>query len=137
MTHYVTPYSLIEDHILKTLPAKKGASAAETETLIKGLAADIIGLLIRSVDVDEDWYKTRYPDVAHAIDDGLFQSAKHHFIDSGYKEGRIPGEMLVEEDWYLKTYPDVAESIKNGLFETATSHFELYGYKEGRLPQSL
>ncbi len=137
MTHYVTPYSVIEDQIRKGAPAKKPANAAEIEASYKAIIADILGLLLQSVDVDEDWYKTQYPDVADAIEDGLFRSAKHHFIDSGYKEGRIPGVVTVDETWYLSRYPDVAESVKNGLFVSAADHFQLFGYKEGRLPQSI
>jgi hypothetical protein len=97
----------------------------------------VIKLFLRSVEVDERWYKERYPDVAAAIDAGLYRSAKHHFIDSGYFEGRLPGEVAVSEDWYLNSYPDVAEGVKDRLFNSGAEHFRLYGYEEGRLPFPL
>ena len=135
--HYVIPYSIV-----KNLCGRGASSARELDLKAPVGAAnsaitDVIKLFLQSVDVDETWYRTRYPDVAAAIDEGLFKSAKHHFIDSGYFEGRLPGEMAVEEDWYLSTYPDVSEGVKDRLFSSGGEHFKLYGYDEGRLPSPI
>jgi hypothetical protein len=135
--HYVTPYSIV-----KRLYSPGSSSAHELSSKTLGEAAngvitDVIKLFLQSVDVDETWYRARYPDVAAAIDEGLFKSAKHHFIDSGYFEGRLPGEMAVEEDWYLSAYPDVSEGVKDRLFSSGGEHFKLYGYDEGRLPSPI
>jgi hypothetical protein len=128
--HYVIPYSMV-----KKLYVPVSTSVHESDTKApNGVITDVIKLFLQSVDVDETWYRTRYPDVAAAIDEGLFKSAKHHFIDSGYFEGRLPGDMAVEEDWYLSTYPDVSEGVKDRLFSSGGEHFKLYGYDEGRLP---
>ena len=94
----------------------------------------MIQLLLSSIEVNNDWYLAQYPDVAEAIAAGSIASAKQHFIDNGYFEGRLPFAIHVDEEWYLKEYPDVAESIKNGFESSAQEHFVREGYKEGRLP---
>jgi hypothetical protein len=52
--------------------------------------ADALRLFLDSVEVDEDWYRHRYPDVAAAIDMGNLASARQHFVQFGYFEGRDP-----------------------------------------------
>ena len=76
----------------------------------------------------------KYPDVAQAIEDGQFNSAKHHFIENGYFEARFPCEPMVDEAWYLERYPDVAESVRRGDLDSALRHFVVDGHREGRLP---
>jgi (2Fe-2S) ferredoxin len=125
---------MIESLINQSIATISVTNATEAEKVLVKTFDELIKLFLQSVDVDEAWYKRRYPDVADAIEDGLFRSAKHHFISSGYIEGRLPGEVTVDGEWYQKIYPDVAESIRNGLFESAAEHFHLYGYLEGRLP---
>lgn len=95
---------------------------------------EIIRLLLRGTIVDEKWYLTEYPDVAEAIKSGDFKSAKHHFIENGYFEGRRPHQLEVDEEWYLSTYPDVTEGIGAGHISSAQEHFLSNGYAEGRLP---
>src|SRR4051812_8296500 len=72
---------------------------------------DILKILLRSVAVDEAWYLSQYPDIAEAVAGGELKSARQHFIDTGYFEGRLPGPLKVDEAWYLSEYPDVAEGI--------------------------
>jgi hypothetical protein len=93
---------------------------------------DIVRLLLRSVSVDEAWYLTEYPDIAEAIASGDVKSARNHFIDSGYFEGRLPAPIEVDEAWYLSEYPDVAEGIERGEIESARQHFLEHGFEEGR-----
>ncbi len=90
--------------------------------------------LLVHVPLDEEWYLHRYPDVAAAIRAGSIRSARDHFINSGYFEGRWPGPITVDEDWYLATYPEVARAVQDGVVESAQRHFEQNGYKEGRRP---
>jgi hypothetical protein len=97
---------------------------------------DIIRLVLRSVTVDEAWYLTEYPDIAEAVAGGEVKSARHHFIDSGYFEGRLPCPLEVDEAWYLAEYPDVAEGIERGEIQSARQHFLEHGYEEGRLPSA-
>jgi hypothetical protein len=93
---------------------------------------DIVRLLLRSVTFDEAWYLAEYPDIAEAIAAGDVKSARHHFIDSGYFEGRLPAPLEVDEAWYLAEYPDVAEGIERGEIESARQHFLEHGFEEGR-----
>jgi hypothetical protein len=79
-------------------------------------------------------YKRTYEDIGRAIDDGRVRSAKHHFVNDGWLEGRMPFPMQVQEAWYLKNNPDVADYLRRGLLASAQSHFEEDGYREGRLP---
>jgi hypothetical protein len=94
----------------------------------------LIKRLLTVVDVDEDWYLVQYPDVAQAIARGQVASARQHFIDSGYFEGRLPFPISVDEKWYLANYPDVAASVRAGGEPSAQAHFVQGGYREGRLP---
>ena len=50
----------------------------------------IIRLMISGIQVDEEWYLNEYPDIAQAIRDGKVASARQHFIEDGYFEGRRP-----------------------------------------------
>lgn len=91
-------------------------------------------MLLRGVHVDEDWYLRQYPDVRDAVVRGVFRSAKHHFVESGYFEGRKPARVLVDEEWYGRAYPDVGESVEFGELGSCQEHFDRYGESEGRLP---
>lgn len=93
--------------------------------------------ILATVAVDEAWYLKTYGDIADAVRAGTVASARRHFIDDGYFEGRLPGPVTVDEDWYLRTYPDVAESVRHGVFRSAAQHFAEEGYREGRLPHGL
>jgi hypothetical protein len=97
----------------------------------------IIRLLISGIQVDEEWYLQEYGDIAQAIQDGKLTSAKQHFIDDGYFEGRRPFAMPVNEHWYLEQYPDVADSVRKGVVGSAEQHFDEDGYREGRLPYEI
>ena len=95
---------------------------------------EITRLFLRGVSIDEQWYLREYPDVGDAIKNGEFKSAKHHFVENGYFEGRRPHPFEVDEGWYLLTYPDVADGIEAGNITSAQEHFVSNGYAEGRLP---
>lgn len=97
----------------------------------------LIRLMISGIQVDEGWYLQEYADIARAIQDGKLASAKQHFIDDGYFEGRRPFAMPVDERWYLERYPDVADSVRKGVVGSASQHFAEDGYREGRLPHEI
>ncbi len=42
------------------------------------------------VEFDEEWYLSRYPDVARAVSAGLGRSGLQHYLIHGRKEGRLP-----------------------------------------------
>ena len=95
---------------------------------------EICRLLLRGVTIDEEWYFREYPDVEEAVKSGIFKSAKHHFLENGYFEGRRPARCAVDEEWYLLAYPDVSTAIEAKIVASATEHFHSSGYDEGRLP---
>ncbi|WP_158322720.1 hypothetical protein [Acidisphaera rubrifaciens] len=94
----------------------------------------LVKQLIGGIHVDEAWYLSRYPDVADGIARGIVRSAREHFVQDGYFEGRLPFELRVDEGWYLSRYPDVAEGVERGEFESGRDHFNKLGYMEGREP---
>ena len=107
-----TPYFAVEQHFLFNL----------------------MRIFILRIDVDEDWYISRYPDIREALAQGKVESVKEHYSRFGFYEHRMPYAMTVDVPWYLDSYPDVSESVRKRDFISAESHFELVGYKEGRLP---
>jgi len=98
---------------------------------------EILKKLIRGVEIDQEWYAQAYEDIGSAVRSGVLESAKQHFVDDGYFEGRLPFPIRVDEAWYLAQYPDVAEGIDQGRIESAQDHFDRDGYREGRLPFGL
>lgn len=97
----------------------------------------LLKTMLAGIEVDEEWYLRTYEDIARAVRDGAVTSAKQHFVDDGYFEGRMPFPVQVDERWYLQQNPDVAESVRRGVLESGQAHFEDDGYREGRLPFSL
>ena len=87
--------------------------------------------------MDAPWYLARNPDIAQAIAAGATASAKQHFVEHGYFEGRLPFPIVVDERWYLSQNPDVCESVRKGAVKSAQCHFDTDGYREGRLPLAL
>lgn len=104
------------------------------------ISEDFFLALIRStadkICVDEEWYKYNYPDIALAIAEGHFQSARQHYVEFGFFEDRLPRFIEVDAEFYLTQYPDVNAGVQAGTISSAQWHFEHYGFREGRLPQS-
>jgi hypothetical protein len=94
-------------------------------------------LVISGIEVNEDWYLRHYEDIAKAVKEGAVKSARQHFVDDGYFEGRQPFAIQVDEKWYLQQNPDVAEGVRKGLIPSAQAHFDQDGYREGRQPAPL
>jgi hypothetical protein len=97
----------------------------------------ILRMMISGIEIDEEWYLATHEDIAKAVTTGAVASAKQHFIDDGYFEGRLPFPMPVDESWYLAQYPDVADCVRRGIVGSAQQHFAEDGYREGRLPFPL
>ncbi|MGE0682356.1 MAG: hypothetical protein AB7P69_15840 [Candidatus Binatia bacterium] len=127
---YIAPYNQFRQ--LLTIGTSHGKLTA---TVALEDLQNLIRTFLRSVEVDEAWYRAKYPDVADAIRQGVFPSAKEHFVADGYFEGRWPFPMEIDEAWYMAQHPEVAEAVKNGIVESAQQHFEENGYREGRLPR--
>lgn len=77
----------------------------------------------RSGLFDRRWYRSRYPDVAHARIPALI-----HFMRYGFHEGRDPSSRF-QGTWYFRAYRDVAASGMNPVL-----HYLRFGRTEGRLP---
>nr|WP_294543676.1 hypothetical protein [uncultured Rhodopila sp.] len=129
---YLPPFELIRRSVeLSTVRGELHVSISY-EDFIK-----LLKTVFRGVDVDEPWYARTYEDIGAAIEQGVVRSARQHFFDDGYFEGRLPFPIVVDERWYLKQNPDVAESIRTGTVVSAQEHFDKDGYSEGRLPFDL
>lgn len=126
---YLPPFELIRRSIeISTVRGELRVNLSY-EDFIK-----ILRTMIAGIEVDEAWYLRTYEDIATAIRSGSVRSAKQHFVDDGYFEGRLPFEMAVDERWYLMQNPDVSDSIRRGDVVSAQEHFDQDGYREGRLP---
>jgi hypothetical protein len=90
--------------------------------------------ILERIEVDEEWYLSKYPDVLTALEDGAVPSAAAHYVRHGYFENRMPYPIEVDEEWYLEQYPDVRTAIERNTFASAQAHFDIAGFAEGRLP---
>ena len=97
----------------------------------------LLKLLLASTEVDEPWYLQQYDDIRQASEEGRVTSAKRHFVNDGYFEGRLPFPMAVDEEWYRARNPDVVEGIQAGNTPSGQQHFVDNGYREGRLPEEI
>ena len=89
---------------------------------------------LAQIDLDQDWYLHRYPDVAAAIGSDMVADARQHYCESGYFEHRMPYRIDVDEAWYAAQYADVQAAVAKQVFGSAQEHFEAIGYREGRHP---
>jgi hypothetical protein len=130
---YIPPFQCIKGH-LEISQAKGDLSRINgaNEDVARLIQALLIGL-----EVDEAWYLRRNEDVALGVQEGKVKSAKQHFLEHGYFEGRAPFQMPVDEIWYLAMYADVAEQVRLGAIASGQAHFDEAGYHEGRLPRAL
>jgi hypothetical protein len=89
---------------------------------------------VATVLFDEDFYVSRYPDIAEALAAGRIASAHEHYLMRGYYENRLPYEIGIDEAWYLDAYPDVKKAVQGREFASGQEHFDTRGFREGRLP---
>lgn len=129
---YLPPFEVLKSYI--TISNVKGELMVTCtyENLVQMLRR-----LISGVEVDETWYLDRYRDIAEAIDQGSVHSARLHFVNDGYFEGRLPFPIRVDEGYYLAQNSGVADYVRKGMLESGQQHFEENGYSEGRLPFGL
>jgi hypothetical protein len=144
--HLVTPAADDRGSIVKYLPPFDLIRRSVEISTVKGelrvnLSYEdfikLMKLVISGIEVNEDWYLRQYEDIARAVQEGTVKSAKQHFVEDGYFEGRLPFAMRVDEKWYLQQNPDVAEGTRKGLIASAQAHFDQDGYREGRQPAPL
>ena len=80
----------------------------------------------------EKWYLETYPDVKEAVEAGIVESGRAHYVSSGIYEGRFPFDMKLDAQNYVTAHEDVGEAIEEGFFASAQDHFREVGYAEGR-----
>ncbi|MBS0638404.1 MAG: hypothetical protein JSS43_00945 [Proteobacteria bacterium] len=129
---YLPPFEVLKAYM--TLETVNGELMA---TCTYENFVEMIRRMIAGIEVDAAWYRTRYPDIAEAIDQGLVASPQKHFVDDGYFEGRMPFEIKVDERYYLTQHPGIADYVRRGMLENGQQHFDENGYHEGRLPFAL
>jgi hypothetical protein len=128
---YVPPFERLKGHL--RLTQTRGGVIRMNATYEDIMRA--VQLLLSGIEVDEVWYLRHNDDVALGIREGKIKSAKEHFVDHGYFEGRAPFQITVDEAWYLEENEDVAEQVRLGTFTSGQEHFDQSGYHEGRLPR--
>jgi hypothetical protein len=129
---YLPPFDILKSYMtLQTVNGELMVSCTY-EAFVEMLRRVIAG-----ISVDAAWYRTRYPDIAEAIDQGLVGSPQKHFVDDGYFEGRMPFEIKVDERYYLTNNPGIADFVRRGMLADGQQHFDENGYHEGRLPFGL
>jgi hypothetical protein len=126
---YLPPFEVLKSYLTVSKVKDELMVSCSYQKLIEMLRQVIIG-----VEVDDTWYLERYPDVAEAIKQGILQSARLHFVNDGYFEGRLPFPIKVDERYYLTQNSGVAEYVRKGVLKSGQQHFEENGYAEGRLP---
>ena len=129
---YLPPFEILKAFL--TISNVKGELMVSCtyENMVQLLRRVIIG-----VEVDEAWYLDRYPDIAEAISQGVVKSARLHFVNDGYFEGRMPFPIRVDERYYLAQNAGVSDFVRKGMLVTGQQHFDENGYAEGRLPFGL
>jgi hypothetical protein len=95
---------------------------------------ELMVLAATNLPFDESFYLATYPDVREAIDQGRVSSARAHFIERGFLEGRFGSKPDVDEGYYKNIYPDVAEAVRGGNVPSALEHYMRAGAFEGRFP---
>ncbi|MBE7380910.1 MAG: tandem-95 repeat protein [Leptolyngbya sp. SIO1E4] len=97
---------------------------------------DAVDGLLLAQFFDESFYLNQNPDVADAVNAGVFSSGYQHFVLSGLAEGRNPS-LLYDEAFYLANNEDVAQAVTSGVFTSGLVHFLQAGHEEGRDPSAL
>jgi hypothetical protein len=108
--------------------------ASDEISLDFGLFRDLLRLALEHIRVDEQYYLRLYPDVGEAVANGSFNNPRHHYIEFGYFEDRLPFRITVDDEFYFRSNPDIKASVDVGAFPSAQVHFERHGFREGRLP---
>jgi hypothetical protein len=122
---------------LKVISRVPGTVISELITLPRAVVVALLRQVFSGDKFDPEWYRTTYPDIVVAIEQGAVADELTHFICFGYFEGRKPRNFDVDSRWYEDTYQDVSKAIRAGTISDARSHFNQTGYFEPRAPDSM
>lgn len=84
---------------------------------------------------NENYYRNTNPDVAAAINNGIFRSGFDHFKQFGQFERRNPSAFF-NTNFYLQQNADVANAVSANA-STAFAHFVSFGQLERRNPNPI
>lgn len=122
----------------------------EGKALVSKMEEQLFAAKAQTLDDDscaEEMYLLDNPQVAMAVESGLYKSGRDHYVQQGYKDGgknffcpkqcqgRSPASCIDacdKEDNYLLHYPEIKSEIDSGIIGTAREHYERKGRKEGR-----
>ncbi len=96
----------------------------------------LLRIALANSDFNEPGYLKSNPDIVDALKSGEAASARLHYVQNGYFEGRLGALPDVDQDWYLAHYPDVAAAVKEGKLRSAIEHFAVTGFQEFRAPSA-
>lgn len=79
----------------------------------------------------EAYYLANNPDVALAVDEGVWATGWSHFLAHGFGEGRAfeapAGYGDFNEEYYLANNPDVAVAVETGVWASGWAHYDAWG----------
>ncbi|MBD2257439.1 DUF4347 domain-containing protein [Pseudanabaena sp. FACHB-2040] len=108
---------------------------SKLENLSSGISAENNPVEMGGINLadifDETYYLSQNPDVANAVNFGVFKTGYEHFSSLGWKEGRSPS-ILFNEQYYLSQNTDIAKAVTDKTLQSGLEHFLLFGHKEGR-----
>jgi hypothetical protein len=81
---------------------------------------------------DEAFYLKANPDVAREVSAGRLQSGLDHYVQHGFKEGRLC--FNIDYRWYSVEYPLAAFEVGNGDYADLTHHYMEVGALRGYKP---
>ena len=81
---------------------------------------------------DEKYYVQTYPDIARALQSGGLPSARHHYIQAGFRERRFG--FLFDARWYSVEYPLAAFEVGQGDYADLRQHYVEIGAVRGYKP---
>jgi hypothetical protein len=126
---YVPPFA----KLARQAALLKNAMSQKTVTIPTELFRFLMATWLVRQHFDEIGYRTANPDVETALTAQELNSAKEHYVFTGYFEGRAPGWFPVDEQWYRAKYPDISVAERRGLVADPASHFNTTGRFEGRV----
>jgi hypothetical protein len=106
----------------------------ETLTMSRSGFLALMQELLAFADFDEAWYLSTYKDVAAAVAQKQFKSARDHYLNYGYFEGRLPNARGFDAAYYAKQHADVVRAMKGSDPAKMLEQYLSHGYAEGRRP---
>ncbi len=86
----------------------------------------------RLMPFDAAFYEAQYGDIAAAMARGDLTDSHAHYVNNGFREGRLPRAPLFDADYYLATYPDLAALAAREGAAGLLAHYIRHGRDERR-----